>query len=46
MTNLAVETWLRFLMWLASGLLIYICYGRRHSVLDREHRNARDCVDV
>jgi basic amino acid/polyamine antiporter, APA family len=31
MVNLTVETWLRFLVWLAAGLLIYACYGRRHS---------------
>ena len=33
MTNLAVETWLRFLVWLALGMLIYVFYGRSHSVL-------------
>lgn len=33
MTNLAVETWLRFLVWLAIGLAIYFGYGRTHSAL-------------
>ncbi|USS88336.1 amino acid permease [Fructilactobacillus hinvesii] len=28
------ETWLRFLIWLALGLLIYFGYSRRHSVLN------------
>ena len=33
MTNLAVETWLRFIVWLVVGMLIYGFYGRKHSVL-------------
>ncbi len=41
MTNLAVETWLRFLVWLAVGMMIYLVYGRRHSRLAEEHKNAR-----
>lgn len=35
MSNLAVETWLRFLVWLAIGLAIYFAYGRTHSRLER-----------
>lgn len=33
MASLAVETWLRFLVWLALGLAIYWFYGRKHSNL-------------
>lgn len=33
MSNLAVETWLRFLIWLAVGLLIYFLYSRGHARL-------------
>ena len=33
MTNLALETWLRFLVWLVVGLAIYFFYGRSHSRL-------------
>ena len=35
MLNLPVETWLRFLIWLAIGFLIYFLYGRRHSRVGR-----------
>jgi APA family basic amino acid/polyamine antiporter len=28
-----VETWLRFLAWLAAGLVLYAVYGYRHSRL-------------
>ena len=35
MANLAVETWMRFLVWLVLGLVVYFGYGRRHSVLAR-----------
>jgi APA family basic amino acid/polyamine antiporter len=44
MSNLAIETWLRFLVWLALGLLVYVFYGRTHSRLSREDRNARDAA--
>jgi APA family basic amino acid/polyamine antiporter len=33
MTNLTLETWWRFLAWLAIGLLVYAGYGYRHSRL-------------
>jgi APA family basic amino acid/polyamine antiporter len=33
MLNLSVETWFRFLIWMALGLIVYFAYGRRHSVL-------------
>lgn len=35
MSNLAIETWLRFLVWLLLGLVLYFAYGRRHSRLGR-----------
>ncbi|WP_231123154.1 APC family permease [Nocardioides sambongensis] len=35
MASLAVETWLRFVVWLVLGLLVYVGYGYRHSRLRR-----------
>ena len=33
MLTLPVETWLRFLVWMALGLVIYLAYGYRRSRL-------------
>jgi APA family basic amino acid/polyamine antiporter len=35
MTDLPLATWIRFVIWLAVGLLIYGAYGYRHSRLRR-----------
>ena len=35
MAQLGVTNWMRFLVWLAIGLVIYFSYGRRHSRLDK-----------
>ena len=29
--NLSIETWLRFLIWMALGFLVYFAYGYRHA---------------
>ncbi len=33
MANLAVETWLRFVVWLVVGMAVYFFYGRTHAKL-------------
>ena len=33
MTNLSVETWVRFLIWMVLGLAVYFFYGRRNARL-------------
>ena len=38
MTNLALETWLRFLIWMALGVVVYFAYGRRKSLVGRRAR--------
>ncbi|RJO75868.1 amino acid permease [Nocardia panacis] len=35
MLNLSVETWLRFLIWMVLGFVVYFAYGRRHSLLSK-----------
>jgi APA family basic amino acid/polyamine antiporter len=38
MVYLGWQNWLRLFGWLAIGLVIYFCYGRRHSHLGKELR--------
>ena len=35
MLNLSIETWLRFLVWMALGFIIYFAYSRHHAKLGR-----------
>lgn len=45
MTNLAVETWIFFAIWLVIGMIIYFAYGQRHSRLNEKFAAARASVD-
>ena len=40
MFSLPAENWLRLIVWLLLGLIIYFLYGRHHSVLARGRRAA------
>jgi len=31
MLNLPAATWIRFIVWMAVGLVVYFLYGRSHS---------------
>ena len=35
MMNLPLETWIRFVIWLALGIVVYFLYSRRHSRIGR-----------
>ena len=37
MMNLTTLTWVRFLGWMALGVVIYVCYGMRHSRLNAKN---------
>ena len=45
MINLTVETWLRFIGWMVLGILIYVVYSRRNSVLGKRERGEESSVD-
>ena len=38
MTNLSVETWLRFAVWMVIGVVLYLSYGRRNARLAQREK--------
>jgi len=38
MFNLSVETWMRFVVWMAVGVVIYFAYSRQHSMIGKRER--------
>jgi APA family basic amino acid/polyamine antiporter len=49
MLNLSVETWVRFLVWLVLGFVVFFTYSRSHSRVATGasiHHEALDSVDV
>ncbi len=46
MSALPIETWIRFIIWLAIGLVIYFIYGRHHSILQHSKPRQYSNKDV
>jgi APA family basic amino acid/polyamine antiporter len=40
MTNLSIETWLRFAVWMVLGVALYLVYGKRNARLAQPERAA------
>ncbi|WP_347158738.1 amino acid permease [Pontibacter chitinilyticus] len=40
MLNLGFDTWMRLVIWMAIGLLVYFLYGRHHSKLQQQSKSA------
>ena len=44
MFSLPTENWLRLFVWLVLGMVVYLLYGRRHSVMARQRTTAQTAV--
>lgn len=45
MINLAIETWIRFVVWMAIGVVVYFTYSKRRSILGRRLRETATSDD-
>ncbi|MEU3273421.1 amino acid permease [Saccharomonospora sp. NPDC006951] len=45
MLNLTVLTWVRFLAWMALGVLVYFVYSKRHALLNRKDEAGESDVE-
>uniref|UniRef100_A0A669DMW7 Zgc:175280 n=1 Tax=Oreochromis niloticus TaxID=8128 RepID=A0A669DMW7_ORENI len=46
MVQLGSDTWIRYTVWMGVGLIIYFCYGVRHSVQKQRLENSHDRVSI
>uniref|UniRef100_A0AAX7UUK9 Cationic amino acid transporter C-terminal domain-containing protein n=1 Tax=Astatotilapia calliptera TaxID=8154 RepID=A0AAX7UUK9_ASTCA len=46
MAQLGSDTWIRYTVWMGVGLIIYFCYGVRHSVQKQRLENSHDRVSI
>lgn len=46
MVQLGGETWIRYAVWMAVGLVIYFCYGVHFSVQKKRNQTSKHSISV